>query len=467
MVNQVSSYNSAFVSDAMKYLQHTAVVEHKDSISEDIKSSLTMAPLIAVPSAWGAYNSAKIANGAEVKQKVKTTFGQKIGNLGQKIKNIPTSLSNLWNGIKSVPSNVSTIAHNVTDGQALTRAANVFKSGDGVLYLDDLSSAITNAKKAGRNADELISLRNTLTKAIQNGEKTDDIIKSVDKALKETAQTAGKKGLFSKIGGLVSKPFKWLGGKITTSGAYNAIKSTEKGAAAISKLGNFAKVAKKSGAIFDLVIEGGMQLFGEIIPAFKNGGIDSGIKQIGKSGLQVAGSVGGWALGASLGTKAGAAIGTAICPGIGTAAGAVIGAVGGIVGGLLGSSLFSGIAKKITGKSENEIIQEEQLEQQANMLANDSNTVAQLQSAVAQQVQYDIQSGNVTEDTEKMAEYLQNIQTSTTTQPSFGSLTTNQSWIATNPDGTYDFSVPQDALLQMDYTLGATANNQEEQTQLI
>ena len=133
---------------------------------------------------------------------------------------------------------------------------------------------------------------------------------------------------------------------------------------------------------------------------------------------------------------------------------------------MLGSSLFSGIAKKITGKSENEIIQEEQLEQQANMLANDTNTVAQLQNAVAQQVQYDIQSGNVTEDTEKMAEYLQNVQTSTTAQPSFGSLTTNQNWIATNPDGTYDFSVPDNALLQMDYGLGST-NNQEEETQLI
>ena len=466
MVNQVPSYNSAFVSDAMKYLQHAAVVEHKDSISEDVKSSLTMAPLIATPSAWGAYNSAKIANGAAVKQKVKTTFGQKIGNLGQKIQNIPNSVTNGWEHIKNIPSNVSTIAHNVTDGQALTRATNVFKSGDGILYLDDLSSAITKAKKAGQNADELINLRNTLTKAIQNGDKTDDIIKSVDAALKETAQTAGKKGLFSKIGGLVSKPVKWLGGKVTSSGAYNALKSAKTGGTILSKLGGFAKVAKKGGAVFDLAIEGTTQLFGEIIPAFKNGGIDSGVKQIGKSGLQVAGSVGGWALGASLGTKAGAAIGTAICPGIGTAAGAAIGAVGGIIGGLLGSSLFSGIAKKITGKSENEIIQEEQLEQQANMLANDTNTVAQLQNAVAQQVQYDIQSGNVTEDTEKMAEYLQNVQTSTTTQPSFGSLTTNQNWIATNPDGTYDFSVPDNALLQMDYGLGST-NNQEEETQLI
>ena len=82
MVNQVPSYNSAFVSDAMKYLQHAAVVEHKDSITEDIKSSLSMAPLIALPSALSAkkstINALRVANGEGLPVKVKKTFGEKL-----------------------------------------------------------------------------------------------------------------------------------------------------------------------------------------------------------------------------------------------------------------------------------------------------------------------------------------------------------------------------------------------------
>lgn len=453
MVNQVPSYNSAFVSDAMKYLQHAAVVEHKDSITEDIKSSLSMAPLIALPSALSAkkstINALRVANGEGLPVKVKKTFGEKLKGVP---KGIGNKFSNAAKSIGNMPSNISSAFHNATDGQALTRATNVFKSGDGVLYLDDLSNAITTAAQEGKDTSKLVSLRKELTQAVANGDKTDDIIKNVDKALKETAQ-AGKKGIFSKMAGYAAKPFKWLGGKITSSGAYKWLEGTKYGGQALSKLGGFAKVAKKGGAVFDLVIEGGAQLFGEVIPAFKNGGVGAGIKQLGKSSVQVAGSVGGWALGASLGTKAGAAIGTAICPGIGTAAGAVIGAVGGIIGGLIGSSLFSGIAKKITGKSENDKIEEKQLQQQAAMVAGDSASVSQLQSAVAQQVQYDIASGNVTEDTQKMMGYLQT-QGTGTSQPSFGSLTTGTSsgLIATNPDGSFDFSVPQNALPQINYS---------------
>ena len=57
-----------------------------------------------------------------------------------------------------------------------------------------------------------------------------------------------------------------------------------------------------------------MQIFTEIIPAFKNGGVDSGVKQIGKSALQVAGSVGGWGIGGRLGSKTGIANGNGNLP---------------------------------------------------------------------------------------------------------------------------------------------------------
>ena len=62
MVNQLPNYNAAFVYDAMKYLQHTAVVEHKDSLSDDIKSSLSSAPLIALPTALSTKSMIQSAN---------------------------------------------------------------------------------------------------------------------------------------------------------------------------------------------------------------------------------------------------------------------------------------------------------------------------------------------------------------------------------------------------------------------
>ncbi len=450
MVNQLPNYNAAFVYDAMKYLQHTAVVEHKDSLSDDIKSSLSSAPLIALPTALSTKSMIQSANATG-------NVAKSSKNIFQKIAGIPSAIVN---AIKGTPSAVTAAATNLTDGNALSRLTNVFKSGDGALYLDDITKAVASAKKNGENVDVLVDLRNQLINAINNGDKTDDIISGIDKALKETAEQTAKKGIFSKIAGAISTPFKALGNAITSSGAYKAIEGTKVGSTLLSKLGAFGKVAKKGGAVFDLAIESTMQIFTEIIPAFKNGGVDSGVKQIGKSALQVAGSVGGWALGASLGTKAGMAIGTAICPGVGTAVGGVIGAVGGIIGGLVGSSLLSGAAKKITGKSENEILQEEQMQQEAQMYANDPAALAQLEQAVAQEIQIDMQDGELSEDGQKMLEYLEYMSSgaSSTSSASTTSVDTSSSaasfgtlTIATNPDGSYDFSVPSSAIPQVNY----------------
>ena len=73
MVNQLPNYNAAFVYDAMKYLQHTAVVEHKDSLSDDIKSSLSSAPLIALPTALSTKSMLQ-----EMLQRVQKIFFKKL-----------------------------------------------------------------------------------------------------------------------------------------------------------------------------------------------------------------------------------------------------------------------------------------------------------------------------------------------------------------------------------------------------
>lgn len=469
MVNQISGYNSAFAQDAMKYLQHMAVVEHKDNLFEDIQSSLSMAPLIAIPSAIGAKNSYKISKLGQVPDKVKFT---------DKVKNIPKAISEIPKNITEVPKAAGDIFSSLGKKETWSGAINTAKNTDAILALSDVNNEIKSAAKSLKKAkdaadikkyqgiiDTLTAQKKNLEGAIETAQKTgakvsDDIIKGADDAISALKST-GKTGFLSKIGKYVKAPFSWLGGKITGSSAYNTVKSSKLGGKALSKLGNFAKYAKKGGAIFDLAIEGTMQIFTEIIPAFKNGGFDSGIKQIGKSGAQVGASVGGWALGAKAGTAVGAAIGS-IFPGAGTVIG---GAIGGIVGGLLGSSVLTGIAKKITGKSENEILQEEQLEQQAQMASQDSATMQQLQSAVAQQVQYDIASGTANEDTQRMMEYLNTMPQSSNvsfggltstgaTADSTASTTANTGYtatsdttnlIATNPDGSYNFTVPPEA----------------------
>ena len=446
MVNQVG-YNSAFVSDAMKYLQHTAVVEHKDNIVDDMKSSLSAAPLIGLPTVIGAkgnYKNAKlIADGITP---TKTKFTQKIKNLGNIPSNTLEGVKDTYNGIKNGTTTFSSVA-------------NTFVNSNAQRVVSDLDNAIVSAQKAGQDTTKLLEQKKIVQEAIEKAGKegtkvADDILKNADSVIDATKEV-GKKGFFSKIGSAISSPFRWVGSKISGSKLVSTIKSTEKGAKILSKADDFLKVAKKGGMIFDLVIEGTMQLFGEVIPAFKNGGLDSGLKQVAKSGTQVAASVGGWAAGAKAGAAVGAAIGS-IFPGAGTAIG---GAIGGIVGGLLGSSLFTGIAKKITGKSENEKIQEEQAQEQAQLIANDTNSLQQLESAVAQEIQLDMQDGELSEDSQKMLEYINSGSLSTSNNStSFGSLTSTNSLIATNANGSYDFTVPQDALPQVNFS-GLTTNS--------
>ena len=445
MVNQVS-YNSAFVSDAMKYLQHMAVVEHKDNIVDDVKGSLTMAPLIAIPSALSAkgnYKNAQlIENGSEL---VKTGIFKKLQNIPSSVAN---GVSGAYNGIKNGTTTLSSIA-------------SVFKNSSAYQTLDNLNSAIVSAQKAGQDTTKLLEQKKIIQEALESAAKqgtkvADDVLKNADDVINAAKQTS-KTGILSKIGNAISTPFKWIGNKISGSKLATAIKSTEKGAKFLSKADDVLKVAKKGGMLFDLAIESVTQIFTEIIPAFKNGGVDSGIKQIGKSGIQVAASVGGWAAGAKAGAAVGAAIGS-IFPGAGTVIG---GAIGGIIGGLLGSNLLTGIAKKITGKSENEIIEEEQMQEQAEMIANDSAIMQQLENAVIQEIQLDMQDGELSEDSQKMLEYLNSGALTTTntasTTTSFGSLTSN--WIATNPDGSFDYSVPDEALTQVNYSgLTSTTN---------
>ena len=162
------------------------------------------------------------------------------------------------------------------------------------------------------------------------------------------------------------------------------------------------KLAKGTGAVGMMAIEGVLGLVTEVIPAFAQGGLDSGIKQIGKTGLKTVATGAGWIGGTTAATALGAAIGS-IFPGVGTVIG---GAIGTFIGGMLGSTVASGIADKIVGKSEVEILQDEQFEEAAAQVAQDNNAMNELNQLVTAQVQAEITNGTADEDTEKMAELI-------------------------------------------------------------
>ena len=139
-----------------------------------------------------------------------------------------------------------------------------------------------------------------------------------------------------------------------------------------------------------LLMEGGFELVGNVIPTFSQLGAKSGMKQLGKSTAKTVASVGGWVAGAALGTKIGALIGSVI-PGAGTAVGAVAGAAIGSLCSLICGSLGSRIAKKgaeaIVGKDELVLAQERQAKELAQAAQNDSTVLNQIAGAAAERLE--------------------------------------------------------------------------------
>lgn len=150
---------------------------------------------------------------------------------------------------------------------------------------------------------------------------------------------------------------------------------------------------------------GGVTELFNIVPAFTEGGIGSGIKQIGKSAVKVAGNVAGWFAGEAAGSAAGAVIGTAICPGLGTAAGAIIGGLFGVAGGFLGSWAADKVTKAVVGKDESELIKERKAQKLTQQAMVDPTTL----KAILGKVNDRLQSEGDSLDTRVAFKSLQNI----------------------------------------------------------
>ena len=209
--------------------------------------------------------------------------------------------------------------------------------------------------------------------------KADD--KTAEKIAKKAAQEgaeATSKGFFGTIKSGLSK----AGSAI--SSVVSKIPGASKVKEGLSWLSNtkVGKLAKGTGAVGMMAIEGVLGLVTEVIPAVATGA--------------------GWVGGTAAATAIGAAIGS-IFPGVGTVIG---GAIGTFIGGMLGSTVANGIASKIVGKSEVEILQDEQFEEAATQVAQDSSAMNELNQLVTAQVQTEIANGTADEDTEKMAALL-------------------------------------------------------------
>lgn len=330
------------IADGLKYINGADVTEEETSIVSDVKSSV--------------FNPITVLFGAmEVNSSLKTAYNAK---------NIKEVLSSIKSGAEATTSCTST---SITE---------------------QLSSAISNAvAKADAKTAEKAA-----------------------KAAASTAETAVAEGTSSGIFSTVKSGLSKAGSLLKSAGSkVSSVISKIPGASKISegvswlKNTKFGKVMKGTGASGIMIFEGIIGLVTEVIPAFVQGGVDSGLKQLAQTGVKTVASGLGWAGGTVAATAIGSAIGSLILPGLGTTIG---GAIGTFIGGIIGSSVASGIADKIIGETELEKLEDEQYEEAAASVAQDSTAMSELNTLVSEQVQTEIANGTADEDTEKMAEYL-------------------------------------------------------------
>ena len=349
----MSINNVSNVSDALKYVSGMEVSTKERSILSDAKDSI-FNPITLV------------FGGLEVNSSLKNNLDAKnIKDVFEKVKNVGT----IEMGQKVGTSLRST---NVGEQWSNTISNIIKKADDKVAEKAAKAAAKSTASEAAETA-----LTTTTTK---------EAAKGASKGFFGTI----KSGL-SKAGSAISSVVSKIPGASKVKEGLSWLSNTKVG-----------KLAKGTGAVGMMAIEGVLGLVTEVIPAFAQGGFDSGMKQLGKTAVKTVATGAGWVGGTAAATAIGAAIGS-IFPGVGTVIG---GAIGTFIGGMLGSTVANGIASKIVGKSEVEILQDEQFEEAAAQVAQDSNAMNELNQLVTAQVQTEIANGTADEDTEKMAALL-------------------------------------------------------------
>lgn len=387
----------SYVSDALKYINGLPVVQTTKGIIGDTADAVKQTPSFTIfemaPKVYGGLRYGLNTTGATGLDGALQTLRDMGGLVDDTVQ--------LQQGLKGATMNYDALsamykakgAMGVAGSKAAGLADDAIK-----LAKEGLAQGSKEMiAEAGVKANEAVSVAKAAAKETNPGlwskfkglfvktaaNSTDDVLNAAGNAAGATAEAAAK--------------------ATGTAGAA-AAEATAEAAATGAKglLGKAGAAFKKSGAGVMLVIDGAMEMFTNVIPAFQAGGAKSGFKQLGKSTVKVAAGTGGFVAGSALGTKVGALVGS-IFPGAGTVIG---GMVGGFVGGLVGSSLAKGAAEKVTGKSEVEIMQEEAVDEQAAMIAGDSASMSQLSQTLQLAIQQDLADGELSEDGQKMLEYL-------------------------------------------------------------
>ena len=173
----------------------------------------------------------------------------------------------------------------------------------------------------------------------------------------------------------------------------------------------------RSGGPFIMAMEGVMECFGEIIPAFKKGGLFSGIKQIGKSAVKMAASITGYVLGEAIFRGVAGALGAWLLGPFGIAAagfGAVAGRfLGSVIGGTLLSLPFVKAAKFITGKSEKDQIRDKEVKAEAERIKYSQHELRMLAAKNLELAQQEIKSGNKNKRTKEALKFAAQINNAT------------------------------------------------------
>ncbi len=417
MINSISSTNvldksiskasvqTSDIKKVIKYANGEALTQVPDTFTSNVKSSLGSTALFEGLPLFNLFKRLKKTNGFS--KKALNALDKQNSNA---LKNLVKGDGKLSERIFGYIDTVYDTKHQFHGIKSATKShAKLIKGADKAVKTAE--KALEKAIKNGASQAEIDQLRELVrqTRKKAKGLRFERFTSAGSKQVQEEiVEQAGKQtGLlgkitapFKKIGNMVKKPFVKLAEKFP----------------AMKKVG---KIFKKSGAGFMLALSGVAEFFSEIVPTFKELGFKKGMKQLGKSAVGVLGDTLGFvggefvgtaigsALGASIaGTKIGAAIGS-VFPGFGTAIGAVVGCACG----MLGSFVMGKVSKAITGKTEREKAKEEQEQQLANQLVDDTQSLEEIKALAIAKLQEEsaMNNGKLTGDSLIAFEALQNL----------------------------------------------------------
>lgn len=375
MVSAISSTNvinqqpvkEADINKLVKYSGTETLQDVPDTFSSTTKSAASSALF---------FEGIPLLNFLFRNKKVNGTFGNaNLKILGQADKE---ALNNLLKG----------------DGKLSTRIADYIKHANQskFVYMDE-KAAVKSKAKAAKLAEKAKKLTDKAAKKPNS---------KIAEYFANKAETKSKKA----ISDCISKTEKAVDSRIAiTTKTATPVKlgkiGTKLNKLTKGKFGNVSKFMKSSGAGVMVVFSGIIEGVTEVVPTFKELGTEKGLKQLGKSTIKVLGDTAGFIAGEQAGMALGSAIGTAICPGIGTA----VGAVCGFVGGMLGSFAAGKITKAITGKSEREIANEQQTNENAKQVTNNTET-----SDTTQPIQNtQLAENGLDQDSEKALQEIENL----------------------------------------------------------